>query len=115
MTTRTHAITALVLAGAAIAASPAMAAAGLTAGNKGPAELPTDRAAPFSLPAVTPMPTPEVDRSVVSRDILALDPAAALDALTTVTLSRDGTVTQTPPSDALRAAFDTETAGNRGG
>jgi hypothetical protein len=113
MTTRIHAITALLLAGTALAATPALAA-NMVAGWEGPAEVPTDRAAPFSFGDITPMPTPQVEPGT-ERDFLALSPEDALAGMGTVTLSRDGTTTVTPPSEQLRAIFEEWMKSNMGG
>lgn len=113
MTTRIHTITALVLAGAAIAASPAIAAS-MTAGNPGPVELTIDRAAPLVLPELTPKALPQVDRQQ-TRDLFDLDPARALESLGTVTLSSDGSVEEAPPSEGVRAAFEAAVQGSQGG
>jgi V8-like Glu-specific endopeptidase len=99
------------LLGVALIATPALAAE-TTAGSKGPAEVATDRAAPSTLPAFTPMPTPEVDPSATSRGLLDLDPAAALASMTTVTRASDGTVTETPASEGMRAILEHEMKGS---
>jgi hypothetical protein len=113
MTIRTSKLATILMVGAALAASPVLAQA-LTAGNQGPADVPQNRDAPFSLPGeLTPMPTPKVD-AATTRDIFAMDPAQALDSLGTVSLDRGGDVTETPASDALRAAFENETKGHKG-
>jgi hypothetical protein len=113
MTIRTSKFAALLLVGATLAVTPALAQA-VTAGNKGPADIPANRDAPLSLPAnVTPMPTPKVD-AATTRDFFAMDPAQALDSLGTVTLDRGGDVTETEPSEALRAAFEAQVKGNKG-
>src|SRR5690606_23143784 len=77
----------LLMIGATLAATPALAQA-LTAGNKGPSELPPTRSAPLNLPATTPTPMPKVDTSILGRDIFGLDPALLLESLGTVTLDR---------------------------
>jgi hypothetical protein len=108
----TSKIVSLLVVSAVLAASPALAQA-LTAGNRGPADVPANRDAPLTLPAnVEPMPTPKVD-AATTRDIFAMDPAQALDSLGTVTLSNGGDVTETPASDALRSAFETAMKGNK--
>ena len=113
MTIRTINLATILMVGAALAATPVLAQA-VTAGNKGPAEVPANRDAPFSLPGhASPMPTPRVDASTV-RDIFGMDPAQALDSLGTVSIARDGEVTETEASDAMRAAFETETKGHTG-
>ncbi|MBL8597973.1 MAG: hypothetical protein J0I48_05360 [Devosia sp.] len=113
MTIRTAKLATILMIGAALAATPVLAQA-VTAGNQGPAEIPANRDAPFSLPgSLNPMPTPKVD-AATTRDIFAMDPAQALDSLGTVSLDRTGDVTETEASDALRAAFETETKGHTG-
>jgi hypothetical protein len=113
MTIRTAKLATILLVGAALAATPVLAQA-VTAGNRGPADVPASRDAPLILPGtLTPMPTPKVDASL-TRDIFAMDPAQALDSLGTVSLDRFGDVTETEASDALRAAFENETRGNTG-
>jgi hypothetical protein len=103
----------LLMIGAALAATPALAQA-VTAGNRGPADIATNRDAPLTLPGkLTPMPTPKVDAST-ARDIFAMDPAQALDSLGTVTLDRGGDVSEAPASDALRAIFEASIKGNQG-
>ncbi len=112
MTIRTAKLATLLMIGAALAASPVIAQS-LTGGNKGPAEIPPTRDAPFSLPGELKVVTPEVDAST-TRDIFAMDAAAALDSLGTVSLDRFGDVTETEASDALRTAFEAQTKGNSG-
>ena len=103
----------LLMIGAALAATPALAQA-VTSGNRGPADVATNRDAPLTLPGtLTPMPTPKVDAST-ARDIFDLDPAQALDSLGTVTLDRGGDVSEAPASDALRAIFEAAVKGNQG-
>ena len=83
-------MTTAILVGAALVATPVMAQ---TAGNAGPAEIPAQRDAPFSLPGdATPAAPLKIDSSTLSRGPAALDPAAALDSMGTETLSKDGSV-----------------------
>jgi V8-like Glu-specific endopeptidase len=104
-------ISALLL-GVALVATPAFAA-GSTAGNKGSGQVAVNRDAPLSLPAgVTPKPVPKVDASTLSRGNLGEDPAAALASMGTVTLSRDGSVAETPASEGMRAILEQEMAGS---
>lgn len=113
MTNRTAKLATLLMIGAALAASPVLAQA-LTAGNKGPSEVPPTRDAPITIPGnLTPTPTPKVDVSTV-RDIFGMDSAQALDSLGTLSIDRAGDVTEIEASDALRAAFEAETKGNTG-
>ncbi len=113
MTIRTAKLATLLMVGAALAATPVLAQA-VTAGNRGPADLPTDRAAPLVLPGpVAAMPTPQVDASL-TRDIFAMDPAEALDSLGTVSIDRFGDVSETEASEAMRSAFENQTRGNTG-
>jgi hypothetical protein len=103
----------LLMIGATLAATPALAQA-LTAGNKGPSELPPTRSAPLNLPATTPTPMPKVDTSILGRDIFGLDPALLLESLGTVTLDRSGDITETEASDAQRAIVELRTSGSTG-
>ena len=113
MTIRTAKLATILMVGAALAASPVLAQA-LTAGNQGPSDIPQNRDAPLTLPGqLNPMPTPKVDASTV-RDIFGMDPAQALDSISTVSISKDGEVTETEASDAMRAAFEIETKGYTG-
>lgn len=103
-------MTTAILFGAALAATPVMAQ---TAGNAGPAEIPAQRDAPFSLPGdATATPPLQIDSSTLSRGPAALDPAAALDSMGTETLSRDGTVESKPASEGLRAILEQEMKGS---
>ena len=113
MTIRSAKLATILMVGAAFAASPVLAQA-LTAGNTGPADVPQNRDAPFTLPGqLNPMPTPKVD-AATTRDLFAMDPAQALESLGTVSLDRSGEISETPASDALRAAFENEVKGNTG-
>lgn len=113
MTIRTSKLATILMVGAALAATPVLAQA-VTAGNTGPADIPANRDAPLTLPGnISPMPTPKVD-AATTRDIFAMDPAQALDSLGTVSIDRSGEVTETEASDALRAAFETQTKGKTG-
>jgi hypothetical protein len=111
MTIRTAKLATILMIGATLAASPVLAQA-LTAGNQGPADIPQNRDAPLTLPGqLTPMPTPKVD-TATSRDLFGS--LQGIESLGTVSLDRTGDVTETEASDALRAAFETETRGNTG-
>ncbi|MEO6395799.1 MAG: trypsin-like serine protease [Devosia sp.] len=94
---------AALLAGVALSGS-AFAQAG--APSKGSGEVEANRDAPVSLPDAKPLPTPQVDPEKASR---ALDGAAGADSYGTVTLSRDGSVTETEASDSLRAIVESST------
>jgi hypothetical protein len=110
MTNSSYKLAAILMIGAAVAASPALAQS--VSGSR-PAELPVNRGAPFSFPDTTPAPTPRVDAST-SRDIFEIDPATLLDELATVSLSVDGEVTEAAPSEALRAIIETWVKGSTG-
>ena len=115
MTIRIHTILALLIAGSALVAVPALAADAVS-GNRGPSDKPQNRDAPFTLPGrVAPRPTPKVDVATLSRGIFDDDQAGALANLGTVTFSADGSVTETPPSDALRGIFESTVKGHQSG
>ena len=108
MTTRLRSIAVLLMIGAALAATPVLAA-DMVDGNKGPADKSINRGAPVVLPAnLKPLPTPKVEAGSLSRGIFGADPAAALDSLATLTISSDGTVDETPASGDLRDIFSQE-------
>jgi hypothetical protein len=112
MTPKIQSVAALLMIGAALAASPALAATSVP-GNRGPAQKPQNRDAPLTLPGkVTPHPTPKVDAAALGRGLFD-DEAATLASLGTVTFSADGSVVETPASDALRAIFETAIQGHR--
>jgi V8-like Glu-specific endopeptidase len=104
MKLQTFTTVAALLAGIALV-NPAFAQAG--APSKGSGEAIESRDAPVSLPDAKPMATPKVDPEKASR---ALDPAGAADSYGTVTLSKDGSVTEEPASDAVRAIVNEMTA-----
>ena len=105
-----RAMTTAILLGAALLATPVLAQ---TAGNKGPADIPANRDAPFALPGeAKPMPPLKIDASTLSRGPLALDPAAALESMGTETLNRDGTIDSKPASEGLRAILEKEMKGS---
>jgi len=113
MTTRINSIAVLLMVGAALTAFPALAADSVP-GNRGPANRTIARDTPLSLPArIVPLPTPKVDRGALSRGMFEQDEAAGLDGLATLTLSSDGTVTETPASGDLRDAFNEAVRGHR--
>ena len=112
MTTRLYSIIALVSIGAALAATPVLAADGFVAGSPATGEATINRDAPLTLPgAVVAKATPHVDASTLSRGIFGGDTDAALASLGTVTLSRDGSVAETAPSDTMRDIFNTTVKG----
>jgi hypothetical protein len=110
-------IAALLMIGAALSATPVFAADGATDGNKGLADKSgINRDAPLTLPgAINPKPTPTVDAASLSRGIFDTEPAKALDGLATLTLSRDGSVSETPASETLRGVFEDAIAGKKAG
>jgi V8-like Glu-specific endopeptidase len=102
----------LLLLSAALIAGPAFAADTM-AGGKGSAAAGASRDAPLTLPAkAAPRPVPKIDPASLARGPLALDPAAALDSMGTVTLSRDGSVSRQPASTGMRAILDEEMKGS---
>lgn len=104
MTTRLHSIAVLLMIGAALAATPVLAADSVDGFNGHPS---TNRGAPVVLPAnLKPLPTPKVDAGSLSRGIFGADPATALDTLATLTISADGSVDETPASGDLRDIFN---------
>jgi hypothetical protein len=110
--TNTLKLATILMVGAALAATPVLAQA-VTSGNRGPAEIPANRAAPIDLPAVNPSPLPKVDSST-TRNIFEIDPALLLESLATVSLDRGGDVIEVPASDAQRAIIENLTKGNTG-
>ena len=110
-TTKLGGIPALLL-GVALLATPAFAA-GSVAGHQGTAAPATNRDAPLTLPGkVAPKPVPKVDASTLSRGPLALDPAAAVESMGTVTLAHDGSVSEQPASEGLRGILETAMQGS---
>ena len=108
MTTRIRSIAVLLMIGAALAATPVLAADSVD-GNRGPADKGINRGAPVVLPArMKPLPTPKVEPGSLSRGIFGADPAAALDSLATLTITPGGTVEETPASGDLRDVFNEE-------
>jgi V8-like Glu-specific endopeptidase len=104
-------VSALML-GVALLATPVLAASS-TPGGKGAADVSVNRDAPLTLPGkAAPKPTPTVDPSSLSRGIFGEDPAAALASMGTVTLSHDGSVTEQPASEGMRAIIEAMTKGN---
>ena len=112
MTTRLYSIIALVSIGAALAATPVLAAGGAVPGAQASGSATVNRDAPLTLPGrIVAKATPRVDPATLSRGIFAGDSDAALDSLGTVTLSRDGTIAETPASDVMRGIFETTVQG----
>lgn len=110
-TSKLTSIPALML-GVALLATPAFAANSV-AGHQGAAAATTNRDAPFTPPGkVAPMAVPKVDASSLSRGPLALDPAAAAESMGTVTLARDGSVSEEPASAGLRGILEEESKGS---
>jgi len=103
----------LLMIGATLAATPALAQA-FTAGNTGPANIPATRDAPINLPSTTPAPMPKVDADLLGRDIFGLDRDAVLASLATVSLDRSGDVSEVEASDAQRAIVELKMAGSQG-
>ena len=100
-------ISTAILLTAALSVAPALAQ---TAGNAGPAEIPANRDAPFSLPGkATPTPPLKIDSSTLSRGPAALDPAAALESMGTETLNKDGTTESKAASEGMRAILEKAT------
>jgi V8-like Glu-specific endopeptidase len=98
----------LLMLGVALLATPGFAADSIPS-NKGSGQPPVNRAAPAALPGkVAPKPALKIDASALSRGPLALDPAAAAASMATVTRSSDGSVTETPASEGLRAILESE-------
>jgi V8-like Glu-specific endopeptidase len=98
-------LAAALLLGVALTA-PAIAADAV-AGSQPAAAPSVNRDAPFTPPGkAVPRPTPQVDASSLSRGPLALDPAAAAESMGTVTLSRDGAVSEQPASQGLRGILE---------
>lgn len=112
MTSHIRSIAVLLMIGAALAATPVLAADAV-AGNKGPAEKPANRDAIVSLPSATPMPTPKVDAGSLSRGFFDQDAAAALDGLATLSVSSDGSTSETAASGDLRDAFNEAVQGHK--
>jgi V8-like Glu-specific endopeptidase len=100
-------ISTAILLTVALSAAPALAQ---TAGNAGPAEIPANRDAPFSLPGdATATPPLKIDSSTLSRGPAALDPAAALESMGTETLNNDGTTESKAASEGMRAILEKAT------
>jgi V8-like Glu-specific endopeptidase len=98
-------LAAALLLGVALTA-PAIAADAV-AGSQPAAAPSVNRDAPFTPPGkAVPRPTPQVDASSLGRGPLALDPAAAAESMGTVTLSRDGAVSEQPASQGLRGILE---------
>ena len=112
MLIRTPLTVSMLLLGAACIATPVLAA-GAVPGSKPTGTVNVNRDAPLTLPGkVAPKPSPKIDPSSLSRGPLALDPAAAADSMGTVSLSRDGAVSEQPASEGLRAILEQEIKGS---
>jgi len=112
MQTRALTKISLLMLSVAIFATPALAADAV-AGHKAETAPTTNRDAPLTLPGkVSPKPTPTVDAASLSRGPLALDPTGAAESMGTVTLSRDGSVSEQPASEGLRGILDQEIKGS---
>lgn len=112
MHTRPHtSLIALTLA-AALLAAPAVAADSV-AGQKGAGTSDATRAAPVTLPGkLTVKPAPQLDSTALSRGPFGLDAAAAAASMATVTLARDGSVSEQPASEGLRAIIEQAVKGS---
>ncbi|MEO6395141.1 MAG: hypothetical protein ABIO40_04450 [Devosia sp.] len=75
-------------------------AASVSPPSRGTGDFDTMRAAPISFPDFAAMPTPKVDPDAQGRG--PLDEAMALESYGTITLNRDGSIEETPVSEALR-------------
>lgn len=103
-------MTTAILFGAALVATPVLAE---TAGNKGPAEVPATRDAPFSLPGeFAPTPALKFDPSALGRGPIGLDPAAAVESMGTETLNRDGSTESKEASEGMRAVIESQVKGS---
>jgi len=114
MTSRIRLIAALLTVAGALSATAAHAADSVP-GNRGPADKAQNRDAPLALPGkVAAKPTPKVDAATLSRGLFD-DPVAGLSNLGTVTRGADGSVTDTPASEALRGIFESAVKGHKSG
>src|SRR5882724_10594629 len=108
MQTRAMTTISLLLLSAAVIAAPAFAADAV-AGSKGGVAAGASRDAPLVLPGkATPRPLPTIDPASLPRGPLGLDPAAAAESMGTVTLARDGSVSEQPASSGMRAILEEE-------
>ena len=104
-------ISALML-GVALVATPVFAADSV-AGSKATGGATVNRDAPLTLPGkATPKDELKVDPSTLSRGILGMDADAAIASMATVTLSRDGSVAETPAPQGLRDIITQEIKGS---
>ncbi len=70
------------------------------------------RGEPLELPGkANPKPSPIVDPLTLSRGPLALDGDPAAESMSTLSLSREGTVSKLPPSEGMRAILESEIKG----
>jgi V8-like Glu-specific endopeptidase len=103
-------MTTAILFGAALVATPVLAQ---TTGNKGPADIPATRDAPFSLPGeFAATPALKFDASALSRGPTALDPDAAVSSMGTETLNRDGSTESKDASEGMRAIIESQMKGS---
>ena len=112
MTSHIRSIAVLLMIGAALAATPVLAADAV-AGNQGPENKPANRDVLVSLPAATPKPTPKVEAGALSRGFFDLDSATALDGLATLSVNAGGETSETPASGVLRDAFNEAVQGHK--
>ncbi|MEQ1770890.1 MAG: trypsin-like serine protease [Devosia sp.] len=110
MNLKTFAAVTALLAGALALSSPVLAQSsppGKPSGN--PPEVSRD--APVSLGKPTPIALPKVDPETLNRD---LGDVTTADNYGTVSISKDGTVTEEAASDSLRAILEADSPGERG-
>lgn len=77
-------------------------AAGVSAPSLGSRDFDTSRAAPLDLPEFSVKQTPRVDADTMARAF----GEGSVDNYATVTLNRDGSVEESPPSESLRALVE---------
>jgi len=103
----------LVALSVALIAAPAVAADAVGGAKATSPGGGVSRDAPITLPGkATPKPLLKIDASSLSRGPLGLDPDAAIASMGTVTLARDGAVSEHPASEGLRAILETEMKGS---
>jgi V8-like Glu-specific endopeptidase len=101
MKIRSIAILSALMLGAATLAAPAFAQTPGAPGKGTGADV--TRAAPASLPDAKPKALPMIDPAAASR---AFGEEASVESYTTVTLSKDGSTSEEPASDSLRAILE---------